>query len=218
VDRKFTFSAGEYYHVYTRGVEKRTVFEDAYDYERFQKLLFFCNTKEPVVFRLIQGLPLYEKEEEERLIDVVGYSFMPNHFHLVIYEKEDGGISKFMGKLMTAYSMYFNKKYERSGPLFVRPFRAKHINDEPYFRWIFSYVHLNPVSLVEKGWEERGVRNKEKVEKFINNYRLSSFYDYSVSERPERFILNQSQAPDFLEEQNDLEDLLECVKGGVKES
>jgi REP element-mobilizing transposase RayT len=212
MDRKFTFSVDEFYHVYSRGVEKRIVFENDLDYTRFQKLLYFCNRKEPMIFRLVQGLPLYRVEKGERLVDVVAYALMPNHIHLVIREIEDGGISKYMGKVMTAYSMYFNKKCERTGPLFMRPFRAKHIDNDPYFRWIFSYVHLNPISMVEGDWEKDGIRNRNKVRIFLNNYKYSSFYDYSVADRTERYILSFEETPEFLIEQNDLEDLIKWHK------
>ena len=104
--------------------------------------------------------------------------------------------------------MYFNLKYKHSGVLFQGRFKSSHIDTEPYFRHIFAYTHLNPVELIEKEWEERGVRDKKKIRNFLNNYRYSSFYDYSVAERPEKKLLALDDAPDFLRQHNDLEEML----------
>ena len=123
---------------------------------------------------------------------------MPNHFHLILYEHKEGGISKFMGKLLTAYSMYFNTKYERSGPLLTRPFRSEHINNESQYMWIFSYIHLNPISIIDKNWKENGVKNKKEVENFLQNYKYSSYLDFLGKDRPESAILNFSLVPEYI--------------------
>ena len=68
------------------------------------------------------------------LVEIVAYAQMDNHFHLLIKEIQDSGIVKFMSKLLTAYSTYMNKKYDRTGPLMCRPFRAKHVDSDEYFR------------------------------------------------------------------------------------
>jgi len=208
MERNFSFSVGEHYHLYTRGVDKMIIFKNKSDYERFQRLLYICNGDKPVVFKLVQGVPLDEVDRGESLVTIIAYTLMPNHLHIIVQEKDEGGVTKFMGKLMTAYSMYFNKKYERSGPLFTRPFRAEHVDNDSYFRWIFSYVHLNPISLVEKDWKNKGIHNQQKVKRFLDNYKYSSFIDYVFGDREEKLILSFEDVPDFLIEQNDLEDLL----------
>ena len=197
MERYVPFALDETYHVYSRGVNKQDIFTSDWDRERFQALLLLCNSTHPAhlgnLLTKYKGgsfIKLFEKEgPEERIVEVLAYCLMPNHIHLVLYETTEGGISKFMGKLMTAYAMYFNKKYERSGPLFTRPFRARHVDSDEYFREIFAYVHLNPVSLIEPKWKEEGVKDMESVRKFVENYRWCSFYDYSVGERPERSII-----------------------------
>jgi len=123
---------------------------------------------------------------------------MPNHFHLILYEHREGGISKFMGKLLTAYSMYFNTKYERSGPLFTRPFRSEHINNESQYMYIFSYVHLNPISIFDKEWKENGVKNKKGAEKFLRSYRYSSYLDFLNFNRAESAIIDFSLVPKYI--------------------
>ena len=133
---------------------------------------------------------------------------MPNHFHLLLHEKIDGGISLFMQKLLTAYSMYFNTKHDREGSLFESRFKAKHINTDAYLNWIFSYIHLNPFKLIHQNWKEKGISNLTSAKKFIQNYRYSSYYDYFIGDRPEKVILNKDIFFDQSPQINSFEDIL----------
>src|SRR5665213_2722769 len=127
MERKIPFIEDEYYHLYTRGIDKKIVFETKNDYDRFMALLLLCNSADSVKFanviRKYRGEPslkMFEMEKStKRLVDIVAYALMPNHLHLLVHENQAGGISKFMLKLMTAYSMFFNTKYQRSGALFT---------------------------------------------------------------------------------------------------
>ena len=189
MDRKVPFMVGEKYHIYTRGVDKQTVCRGDNDYQRLQLLLYLCNDSTPVkmreLFAKYKGEPLdriFEYEERgETFTDIVAYAIMPTHFHLLLGEKKERGISKFMHKLMTAYSMYFNTKNDRSGPVFTRPFRSRHVDTDEYFRWVFSYILLNSLEL------ERS-----------NNHPYSSFSDYLMGRRPASRILEMSAAPSDL--------------------
>ncbi len=205
MERKVPFVEGENYHVYTRGVEKRTIFLENRDYDRFMLLLLLCNSKKPVhvanTLKKYQGEPLIKwlegesKPEEGRLTAIMGYALMPNHIHLALRESTEGGISKFMLKLMTAYSMYFNTKHQRSGPLFARPFRSKHADSDEYMRWLFSYIHLNPLDLLQPGWREHGIAEKERAATFIQTYKYSSFNDYCSGTRQESKLLSKDALP-----------------------
>ena len=124
---------------------------------------------------------------------------MPNHFHLILYEHMENGISRFMGKLLTAYSMYFNTKYERSGPLFTRPFRSEHIRNEPQYMYIFSYIHLNPLSIIEKDWKEYGIKNETKAVEFLKRYEFSSYQDFLQNNRHVGKIIDISLIPDYIQ-------------------
>lgn len=200
MERKIPFAIGEHYHIYNRGVEKRVVFQNDVDHQRFILLLLLANSMAPV--RIANTMRNYSEQgrsllkvfndeiPEERLVDVLAYCLMPNHFHVVLRERTEGGISKFMGKVMTGYSMYFNKKYGRSGVLFQGRFQAKHIDEDAYLRHIFAYVHLNPVDLYTSGWKESGRVNRKYAIEFLKTYRYSSFADYFQKERPERNILS----------------------------
>ena len=103
---------------------------------------------------------------------------MPNHFHLLIKQIKQDGISLFMQKMGTGYVNYFNEKYERSGALFQGRFKAKHIDNDAYLAHLTKYIHLNPVDLLEPEWKENGLKNPGAAKDFLKNYRWSSFKDY----------------------------------------
>lgn len=215
--RNTPFSIGEYYHVYNRGVDKRIIFIDDNDYGRFVALLYLCNSSNPVRINICpqQGKTLQDIQEVssvdrgEQIVDIGAYCLMPNHFHILLYERIDGGISKFMCKLSTAYSMYFNKKYERRGSLFEGKFKSKYIDNEPYFNWVFSYIHLNPIKLIDKGWKEKGILEVMGAKKFIDNYRYSSYYDYFIGDSSRSIILNKNVFPEYFSNLNNFEILVQ---------
>ncbi len=201
--RKTPFAEREYYHIYSRGVEKRKIFLVRKDYERFVALLYIMNQDEP--FKMENFLrrskklgDIFKEERGKPLVSILSYCLMPNHFHLILFEHTEGGISKFMGKLLTAYSMYFNTKYERSGPLFTRPFRSEHISGESYYLYIFTYVHLNPLSTIDKDWKENGVKDKGQAEKLLNQYQFSSYLDFKKVIRNENSIIDFSPIPEHI--------------------
>jgi len=122
---------------------------------------------------------------------------MANHFHLLITQFEDNNISNFIQKLSTSYSMYFNKKYKRTGSLFEGKFKAQHIGIDRYLKYMFSYVHLNPVKLIQKDWKEKGIKNKKEVLEHLNEYHYSSYLDYVGIQRIQNKILNIKSFPKY---------------------
>ncbi|PIP87012.1 hypothetical protein COW81_02410 [Candidatus Campbellbacteria bacterium CG22_combo_CG10-13_8_21_14_all_36_13] len=202
MERKVKFSTNEYYHLYSRGVDRRKIFLDKNDYDRFMSILYIMNQPDPYHFtNFLKAHKIYEIYQEERkssLVDILAYTLMSNHFHILAYEKKENGISKFMMRLLTAYSMYFNKKYERSGPLFMHPFRSQHISKESQYLWIFSYIHLNPVKIIQPDFKEKGIKNIKNCEKFLLSYKYSSYHEYLGHRRPESIIINTSLIPDYL--------------------
>lgn len=197
--RKFSFAIDEYYHIYNRGTDKRTVFLDEEDWQRFSALLYLCNSERNIVFRDIPIGLAYGYERGETLVDIGAYCLMPNHFHMLLREKVQSGISLFMQKFSTAYSMYFNIKYERSGGLFEGPFRAKHADSDNYLKYLFSYIHLNPVKIIDPEWKENGINHREKAKQYLAGYLYSSYLDYMGTEREENKILNKEAFPQYFE-------------------
>lgn len=203
--RKFHISIDEFYHVYNRGNNKVKIFLSDTDRKRFQKLLYVCNSTNPVVFKTIQGLALDKIDRGETLVDIGAYCLMPNHFHLLLREKTEGGISLFLGKLLTAYSMYFNKKNSRTGTLFEGPFRATHADTDEYLKYLFSYIHLNPVKIIEPEWKENGISDRVGAKTYLANYLYSSYLDYSGANREEEKILNKNAFPEYFATSKDFE-------------
>ena len=194
--RKVPFAPGEFYHIYNRGNSKQVIFHDKQDSDRFLALLYAVNTKQNVALRLVFE-DMYKFERGERLVSIGSHCLMSNHFHLLLTEVDEGGISKFMQKLTTAYSMYYNKKYIRTGGLFEGKFKSEHAGKDRYLKYLFSYIHLNPLKIINKNWKTDGIKNKQKALEFLKNYTYSSYEDYQGVQRPEGAILNREAFPDY---------------------
>ncbi len=178
--KKPVFSTGKFYHIYNRGVEKRVIFLKDADYFRFIHCLYELNDSKAVVnlSRNVGVTISNNREKRDLLVDVVCYCLMPNHFHLILKQHQDGGVTKFMQKLGISYAMYFNQKYERVGSLFQGRFKAVLIENDDYLMHLSRYIHLNPVKRIEEDWQERGIKSWTKVKKFLESYRWSSYQDY----------------------------------------
>ncbi|MEI8096688.1 MAG: transposase [Candidatus Moraniibacteriota bacterium] len=148
--RKTIFAKGEFYHIYNRGTEKRTIFLDESDYTRFKESIVEFNVVDPIgslfenSFRKKNQLGgSTSKTENEKLVNIVAYCLNPNHYHFILQQVADKGIEKFMQRLGTGYTMYFNNKNERSGALFQGKFKAVHIDSNIYLLHVSAYVNLN---------------------------------------------------------------------------
>ena len=201
--RKIPFAPGEFYHIYNRGVDKRNIFLDHADYERFINLLFFCNGSMKVNMReltkrLYKGESFVDLNSErgDSLVDIGAFCLMPTHFHLLLHERTGEGISTFLRKLCTAYSMYFNTKYDRTGRLFERVFLARHTGFDQYLKYLFSYIHLNPAKIIEPAWKEKGIKNFSKIKSFIEKYQYSSYRNY-LGEKENQELLNRPVFPQY---------------------
>lgn len=202
MQRNIHFSTGEYYHLYNRGTDKREIFVNVHDYNRFLALLYVCNSSKAVDIALHfqEGrsfLELFDIKRDGTLVDIGAYCLMPNHFHLLVREKEGDGVSLFMKKLATAYSMYFNKKNNRSGALFEGRFKAKHVDTDEYLKYLFAYIHLNPVKLVDPEWKENGIKDREKAKEYLEKYRYSSYSEYMGATRQESGIVRTNAFPEY---------------------
>ncbi|NLC30794.1 MAG: hypothetical protein GX765_01950, partial [Candidatus Moranbacteria bacterium] len=140
--RKTIFANGEYYHIYNRGVDKREVFLNDDDYIRFIKSIKEYNDTK-TYGRFQNRGSTSGSFEVEPLIELVAYCLNPNHYHFILKQLEEGGVSKFMQKLSTSYTMYFNKKYDRSGALFQGRFKSIHIDTNEYLLHLSVYVNKN---------------------------------------------------------------------------
>ncbi|MBU2263515.1 transposase [Patescibacteria group bacterium] len=218
--QKPKFVENQIYHVYNRGVEKRSIFLENNDYLRFIHDLFEFNDVSPALesnirfshrnpssvnsLRLEQCLEIGSPNKPNKrkfLVEILIFVLMPNHYHLLLRQKKENGIIKFMQKLGVGYSMYFNQKYERVGPLFQGRFKAVLVNNESHFIHLPYYIHTNPLDLKFPEWKSKSLKNYKEAIKFLENYRWSSFPDYigkknfpSVSQR--EFLLEFFGGPE----------------------
>ncbi len=176
------FGFDEWYHCFNRGVDKRNVFENEIDADRFLMLLYAANGTKSVDLYNIERPQLkkvFQSDRGERLVSIGSYCLMPNHFHLLIKQITDNGISIFMRKLGIAYTMYFNAKNARTGNLFLRPFRSRHVGTDRYFQRVLRYIHCNPAELFEVGWKSGRLRNMRLLERKLAEYPYSSLRSYT---------------------------------------
>ncbi len=199
--RKEQFVNDGIYHVILRGLEDNLIFKDINDYYRGIFSIYEFNNANSVTIQARRKVRAnfkkksgqankVEPDRRNRFVDILAFCFMPNHIHLLLKQLKDNGITKFMSKVGTGYAGYFNRKYNRKGYVFQNRFRSIYIEDDNQFRIIFNYIHSNPVSLIEPGWKENGIKDPKNAIKFLEDYKWSSYKDYlgqnnftSVTER-----------------------------------
>jgi len=167
MSRGIKFAIGEYYHIFNRGTDKRTIFNEPNDSGRFFQSMIEFNAEKPIG-------SIYENSFRKETTDVVkpdkplvsflAYCLNPNHYHFILRPLSDKGIERFMHRLGTGYTNYFNEKYKRNGVLFQGKFKATHIDTNEYLLHVSAYVNLNfkihqlgsPASklVVKSSWEE----------------------------------------------------------------
>jgi len=189
---------GEIYHIVIRAVDVLKLFRDKQDYLQMIHNLFEFNDEKPASskFRVARHLTKTNKvkltrsflvsladirdEKREIIIEVLAFCLMPNHVHLLVRQVKDGGIVKFMRKVGTGYSLYYNQKYKRMGHVFQGRYRIIHITNDNQLKAVFVYIHTNPVAIICSRWKEEGIRTKDlsKIIKFLEEeYRWSSYPD-----------------------------------------
>jgi len=207
--RKTALVLGEHYHIYNRGVDKRSIFEDPDDVRRFLKVMEVFNTRNSVG-SLYEYLHLKKSEghQPNPLIEFVAYCLNPNHYHFILSPLVEKGVEQFMQRLGTGYTMYFNNKYERSGALFQGVFKSSHIDSNEYLLRVSAYVNLNnrahqlgglASKLVRSSWDEyvsskarNGFCNKEIVlsqfasPKEYSQFALSALKDILLRKQEEK--------------------------------
>jgi putative transposase len=211
--RYHTLAVSEFYHVYNRGTEKRTIFLDTADYKRFVELLYLSNSCNAIDVRYIRKMygSVFEFDRGEPLVYVGAYCLMPNHFHILLTPAVENGIEKFMLKLGTGYSMYFNKRYNRIGALYQGKFKSRHADSDTYLKYLFAYIHLNPVKLIQADWKDVGIRDLNKAKEYLGSYEYSSLHDY-IGKREETKILSPEKFPEYFEAKSEVDkELLEWL-------
>jgi len=169
--RNIKFSTQEFYHIYNRGVDKRDIFMDSEDIIRFIFCISIFNTKDSIG-SIYENSFCKNKQlgssapKSEKLVNFIAYCLNQNHYHFILEPLVDDGIQKFMHKLSTGYTNYFNEKYKRSGSLFQGRYKAIHINSNEYLLHLSIYINLNYKV------------HKNLNKKWMENFSISSFPEY----------------------------------------
>lgn len=188
--RKDNLVQGQIYHIYNRGVDKRDIFMDDEDRFRFIHDLFEFNDENPSLNigdvlsskklkNLEVGLPEIERKPRKILVEILVFCMMNNHYHLIVRQKKENGITEFMRKLGTGYTNYFNQKYERTGALFQGKFKSVCIKNDAHLMYLPIYLHLNPLDFKFHTWREKKIKNYQETIEFLDSYRWSSYMDYT---------------------------------------
>lgn len=191
--RKIKFTVGKIYHVFNRGVEKRDIFLNDSDRWRFLQGIYLFNDetstsnlffrlerdKGSANFKTIKEFIAENQTERRPLVRIMADCLMPNHFHLILEEVKENGISSFMQRLGVGYTKYFNKKYDRVGSLFQGAFKAVLVENDLYLQYLLTYLNVvNPGQLVEPDLKEKGAQDIESILKYAENYPWSTHQEY----------------------------------------
>ena len=143
--RKIRFQNYYYYHIFNRGVDGRIIFMNENDYFNFLLRLSSLNTNLSFEERKGQKKELSSFSMDSfEFVEIVTYCLMPNHYHLLLRQKVDNGVSHFMHKIGTGYTNGLNKKYKRSGSLFQGSFKAVEIKTDAQLQYVSAYINGNP--------------------------------------------------------------------------
>ena len=182
--RRVEFGIGEYYHIYNRGNNKQKIFIDKRDWVRFLFLILYFQSSSTTSFNNL-GRPvssflknmsfgisqkITEEVIRDRYAELTAFALMENHFHLIVRENKENGISRYMQRVLNSYTKYFNTKYGHSGHLFQGPFKSVHIKNNEQLLHLSAYIHRNPTEIKE--W-------KDKEDKYF----WSSYQDYLGNNR-----------------------------------
>lgn len=190
--RKIQFSPGELYHIYNRGNAKQDIFHNDRDRYRFLQAMYLSNNRNSSVGvseleRKIKGYTLVDIKEYfirnkvgfDPFVKIYIDCLMPNHYHFLIEEVKEGGVVNFMQRLGNSYAKYFSIKNDRPGSLFQGRFKAVHIEDDDQLKYLLAYINIiNPAQLVEPELKENGIRDFDRVLKFVNNYNWSTHQEF----------------------------------------
>lgn len=200
----------EFYHIFNRGVEKRSIFSQKWDYKRFVKTLYyyqFLGPKPSFSKFSKSNSNLFKPSEENKRVEIICYCLMPNHFHFLVKQLKESGISNFVGQLSNSYTKYFNTKYERVGSLLQGPFKAVTIETDEQLVHVSRYIHLNPIA-------SGLVKNLEEYQWFSYPEYINHPTICSVSEIL-NFFPSKEKYKEFVEAQVDYGITLEILKHRV---
>ena len=189
------FIIGDYIHVYNRGNRKAEIVRSEEDKWRFMQSLRFFNDSHSSQ-NILRQISLSKSDsdrprsvfetgwspnwpEKDPLVKILCYCLMPNHFHLLLKEIREGGMSKFMQKVGVGYTNYFNLKYQEVGSLFQGAYKGRTIkNKQSYLEYLSVYIQVINVLELFPGGFEKALEDIDEALRFVQKYSFSSYKDY----------------------------------------
>lgn len=218
--RNVVFANDEIYHIYNRSVGRESIFTSLFqlkhiletiDYYRYPQILRLSEFKK----LKLEAKQLYISNIEKRgpLVEIYVFSFMPNHYHILLKQTHEGGIRQFISVLQNSYAKYFNTKYDRHGSLFQSPFKGRWIESDEQFLHVSRYIHLNHVTSFIITFEK------------LLDYQYSSFPDYIGNKKRQwlntdliiGMIGSKEYYKKFVEDQVDYQRTLASIKNEIIE-
>lgn len=202
--RKVPIVTGQIYHIFNRGVNKQDIFINNEDYKRFLTAAIHYQEKKEKFTNRVDDEPGSIKE-----IQIFAYCIMPNHFHFLVRQLEDGGLSSYMHRITNSYAHYMNMKYERVGALFQGRYKNVLIENDEQLMHVSRYIHLNPLianivfDLSDYKWSSYLAYIRRSKDKLCDTSFIMDFF--SSADDYERFVLDQA---DYIEAMERMKELL----------
>ena len=202
------FANDYFYHIYNRGTEKKNIFIQPRDYERFLQIMHYYQYEGPKLrFSLLKkgDLASFNPSPDKKLVEIICYCLMPNHFHFLLKQLKENGVSKFISQISNSYTKYFNTKQDRVGALLQGAFQAVLVTSDEQLIHLSRYIHLNPVASL--------------MVKTAGKYEWSSYKEYTTNLSGPCFkepVLDLFSSPEdyakFVSDQADYGTTLEILK------
>lgn len=205
--RKTPFVNDYFYHVYNRGVAKQPTFSTHADYQRLLESMYYYQFSDPKPsFSTYKRFKIQDFETNPKIVDIIAYCLMPNHFHMLVRQTQDRGIQHFMRKVFNSYTKYYNTRHKRVGPLFQGEFKAVLIESDEQLLHVSRYIHLNPYV--------------DGLTKALDTFPYSSYSQYigkrnsgfCIIEPIMSFYKDTSKYKGFIEDHQDYAKQLENIK------
>lgn len=203
--RKIFFEENQPFHIVSRAVEERKIFENEEDCFRFIFQIHAANIGKPAfklwkkdIIRAAKSLLAGEEvsskliiKEHPLLVYILDFSLVINHYHFYLVPNIENGVPIFMKKLNGGFAKYFNFKYGRRGSLFGSRYKSIPVQSEFQSDAVSQYVSIiNPLDVYQRGWRDEGLKDLNEAFKFLENYQFSSFPD-KIGKRNSKIVASK---------------------------
>lgn len=225
--RKEIFGVGDIVHVFNRGNRKQEIVRDDLDRFRFLQTIFYFNDEYSPdnPFRTLSELLKSDFNNGEvliwpstwparnKLVDILAFTLMDNHYHLVLQEIKEGGVAKFMQKFGTGITNRFNIRHQETGRLFQGAYKARRVGSDNYLKYLNVYLHIKNVFELYPGGIQKALREFEGAYRFATHYSYTSLGGYVHNEPNARAIISTEMLEDEFSDEREFKKFVrECIE------